>query len=259
MPGVNHAVTTELEFGLGFEIHTRESRKATAAEIAARNAPPPDRDGDGIPDDKDQCPDRPEDMDGFEDHDGCPDIDNDMDGILDIADKCPNVPENYNGFEDEDGCPDTLPQDVDSLKGTIEGLIYAAGETTVRDSALPSLQRIVTIMKAHPGIKVVLIGHTDDKEAASEPEGAADGKGSGTPNGTAAKPDAGGADLAAASEELAKARADGVRQSLVKLGVSSGRISVDGRGSEEPVAENDTPRHRLANRRVEIKLFVPKR
>ena len=32
-----------------------------------------DRDGDGIKDDVDQCPDEPEDFDGFQDEDGCPD------------------------------------------------------------------------------------------------------------------------------------------------------------------------------------------
>jgi outer membrane protein OmpA-like peptidoglycan-associated protein len=256
VPGVEHAVTTEAEFGIGLELHTHEVDKvAAAAARAAANAPPPDRDNDGIPDTKDQCPDRPEDKDGFQDADGCPDIDNDLDGILDIADKCPDTPENYNGFEDEDGCPDTLPQDVDSLKGTVEGLIYAAGETTVHDSAEPSLQRIVTIMKAHPGIKVVLIGHTDDREAAKDGDGAAanTGTGSGGPG------DSDAVDLATASDDLSRARAEAVRQALIKLGVASGRISIDGRGNDEPVADNDTPRHRLANRRVEIKLFVPKR
>ena len=65
-----------------------------------------DRDRDGIDDDADECPDRPEDKDDFEDADGCPDTDNDMDRIPDIADQCPDDPEDRNGFEDEDGCPD---------------------------------------------------------------------------------------------------------------------------------------------------------
>jgi flagellar motor protein MotB len=36
-------------------------------------------------------------------------------------------------------------------------------------------------------------------------------------------------------------------------------VIVDGRGAEEPVADNDKPKGRLANRRVEIKLYVPAR
>jgi OmpA-OmpF porin, OOP family len=65
-----------------------------------------DRDGDGIEDDKDQCPELAEDKDGFEDEDGCPDGDNDDDGVPDKADKCPFVKEDEDGFQDEDGCPD---------------------------------------------------------------------------------------------------------------------------------------------------------
>ncbi|MBX3226394.1 MAG: OmpA family protein [Labilithrix sp.] len=65
-----------------------------------------DRDGDGIKDDVDKCPDDPEDFDGFQDEDGCPDPDNDNDGILDKDDRCPNEPEDRDGDQDEDGCPE---------------------------------------------------------------------------------------------------------------------------------------------------------
>ncbi|MGD0675667.1 MAG: OmpA family protein [Polyangiaceae bacterium] len=72
-----------------------------------------DRDGDGIKDDVDQCPDDPEDFDGFKDEDGCPDPDNDNDGIPDVDDRCPNVPEDRDGYQDEDGCPDHRDGDRD--------------------------------------------------------------------------------------------------------------------------------------------------
>jgi len=65
-----------------------------------------DSDGDGLPDREDECPDRAEDRDGFQDGDGCPDLDNDSDGVDDSEDQCPLKAENKNGFEDEDGCPD---------------------------------------------------------------------------------------------------------------------------------------------------------
>ncbi len=67
---------------------------------------PSDRDGDGILDKNDACPDNPEDRDQFDDEDGCPDPDNDQDGILDGADSCPLVAEDRDGFQDQDGCPD---------------------------------------------------------------------------------------------------------------------------------------------------------
>jgi len=110
-----------------------------------------DRDGDGIKDDVDKCPDDPEDYDDFEDEDGCPDLDNDKDGIPDDLDhcpnepgpesnhgcpehktndrdgdgipddldKCPNDPEDFDGFEDEDGCPD-LDNDKDGIPDKVD-------------------------------------------------------------------------------------------------------------------------------------------
>ena len=65
-----------------------------------------DRDKDGVNDDLDGCPQAPEDIDGFEDLDGCPDPDNDGDGILDSRDRCRDVAEDLDGYEDQDGCPE---------------------------------------------------------------------------------------------------------------------------------------------------------
>ncbi|MEB2324124.1 MAG: hypothetical protein OZ921_16545, partial [Sorangiineae bacterium] len=64
----------------------------------AKRAVDGDRDRDGIRDSLDRCPDDPEDRDGFEDEDGCPDPDNDRDGIPDAKDRCPNEPEDRDGF-----------------------------------------------------------------------------------------------------------------------------------------------------------------
>lgn len=65
-----------------------------------------DLDHDGVDDDVDQCKELAEDIDGFQDEDGCPDLDNDDDGVPDKSDKCPNVKEDEDGFDDGDGCPD---------------------------------------------------------------------------------------------------------------------------------------------------------
>jgi outer membrane protein OmpA-like peptidoglycan-associated protein len=94
-----------------------------------------DTDGDGLLDTEDKCIREPEDKDGFEDADGCPDFDNDKDGLPDVNDACPNEagpvenrgcpvrdtdgdgipddidrcrldPEDRDGFEDDDGCPE---------------------------------------------------------------------------------------------------------------------------------------------------------
>ena len=94
--------------------------------IEYRGCPIPDQDGDGIPDDKDQCPAEPEDFDGFQDEDGCPDPDNDQDGILDTE-----VP----GPPPTDPCLPTSP-DYDKTV-TATGLpffenFYAGGVRSVR-------------------------------------------------------------------------------------------------------------------------------
>jgi len=78
-----------------------------------------DTDGDGIPDYKDKCPGQPEDKDGFQDADGCPDLDNDNDGIPDIRDKCPNAAEDVDRYKDQDGCPD-LDNDNDGVPDKVD-------------------------------------------------------------------------------------------------------------------------------------------
>jgi outer membrane protein OmpA-like peptidoglycan-associated protein len=82
-----------------------------------------DDDKDGLPNSFDKCQNDPEDFDGYEDSDGCPDPDNDKDGICDPwvetqgqqgkyasqckgSDKCPSAPEEVDAYQDEDGCPD---------------------------------------------------------------------------------------------------------------------------------------------------------
>lgn len=76
-----------------------------------------DNDRDGIPDDYDRAPNAPEDLDGFEDLDGIPDFDNDGDGIPDKDDFCPDEPEDFDGHRDDDGCPDDfLDRDGDGIE-----------------------------------------------------------------------------------------------------------------------------------------------
>ena len=61
----------------------------------------PDEDGDGVNGASDECPLLKEDTDGFEDGDGCPDYDNDKDGIPDDEDECPDKP---GGDFSQNGC-----------------------------------------------------------------------------------------------------------------------------------------------------------
>jgi hypothetical protein len=134
----------------------------------------PDRDQDGVPDNIDKCPDQPEDVDGFEDVDGCPDPDNDKDGVPDANDECPNTPagptpdvrrpgcpvedkdndtiedavdkcpdeaETFNGVEDADGCPDQggKPLVVIRQKGTDISASFSAAPKFVGSDEAPEL------------------------------------------------------------------------------------------------------------------------
>jgi len=94
-----------------------------------------DTDKDGILDELDKCPLDPEDKDGFEDDDGCPDVDNDKDGVLDVSDgaadatgfgACRNDPEDKDLFQDEDGCPDP-DNDADGILDVADGAVDGSG------------------------------------------------------------------------------------------------------------------------------------
>jgi hypothetical protein len=81
--------------------------------------PDPDNDGDGIADRYDGAMNEAEDIDGFADTDGIPDPDNDGDGVPDVIDVCPDVAEDRDGIADGDGCPE-IDADGDGIRDTID-------------------------------------------------------------------------------------------------------------------------------------------
>ena len=56
----------------------------------------------------------------------------------------------------------------------------------------------------------------------------------------------------AINNPLSVNRAQSARDYLVSRGVSSSRISIDGRGSREPIADNATEAGRARNRRIDL-------
>lgn len=105
---VHGAAGAGITSGLG----SPEFRTIVGISWAPRNL---DFDNDGVNDTADRCPQEPEDRDGYQDSDGCPEDDNDADGIVDAEDQCPDEAEDADGFEDEDGCPE-LDNDGDGIK-----------------------------------------------------------------------------------------------------------------------------------------------
>ena len=211
-----------------------------------------DSDGDGICDDDDACPTEPEDKDGFQDNDGCPDPDNDQDGIPDVTDKCPNEPEDKDGFQDADGCPDPdndgdkvldvndkCPNEyaetedgcpkkynlvvVTKTKIEIKQTIYFDfNKATIKPVSFPLLNEVALALKDNPGIRVRVEGHTDSR-------------GSDSYNLT-----------------LSQKRAESVRAYLIGRGIAPERMEAKGFGESMPIADNRTDQGRSQNRRVEF-------
>lgn len=57
---------------------------------------------------------------------------------------------------------------------------------------------------------------------------------------------------AALNKRVSRQRAESVAQELILNGIDPRRVTFDGLGEENPIAPNDTPEGRRANRRVEI-------
>lgn len=74
-------------------------KKATTSACAEGDAgcASSDRDGDGVPDSQDACPE----VKGLAARRGCPDTDSDGDGVMDLSDACPKAP----GPAEHKGCP----------------------------------------------------------------------------------------------------------------------------------------------------------
>jgi len=103
------ALTWAVGTGFNGGVGTPGFRGIFGLEFAPRTH---DVDEDGIEDDRDGCPRLPEDVDEFQDDDGCPDLDNDEDLIPDTDDRCPMDAADFERDEDEDGCTDPVT-DVD--------------------------------------------------------------------------------------------------------------------------------------------------
>lgn len=108
-----------------------------------------DVDADGLEDRADGCPEEAEDLDGFQDSDGCPERDNDGDGVSDVGDSCMNEAEDLDNFQDGDGCPDPDNDgdgflDADDacpeVAGTVGGCLDSDGDgLTDADDACPNV------------------------------------------------------------------------------------------------------------------------
>ncbi len=195
--------------------------------------PPRDTDGDGVMDTQDRCAKTPEDLDQFEDQDGCPDLDNDKDGIADARDQCPLQAEVVNGIDDTDGCPDDASSAAAGPEPAIEviddrivldeAVLFDSERARVRTSGQRALSVVVMLWKQHPEWERLEIeGHSDLRG----PE--------------------------RFNMWLSEERAQRVRATLVGFGVPESKLTAKGFGSSKPRAPGRNNEVHSRNRRVEL-------
>ncbi|MCF8038074.1 MAG: OmpA family protein [Desulfohalobiaceae bacterium] len=207
-----------------------EKARAMAAQLCT------DTDGDGVPDEMDQCPDTPA---GVEvDEVGCARVlDSDGDGVNDPQDECPDTPD---GVEvDAVGCPldsdgDGISDYLDRCPGTPQGagvnnagcwevanIYFDVDKANIQSKFQGQLDEIAAVLKTNPEVTLAIHGHTDS--TASDQY----------------------------NQALSEKRAEAVKQYLLKKGVSADRLETESFGEKRPVASND-PDTRFYNRRVEL-------
>lgn len=219
--------------------------------------PEDDNDGDGIADPADECMFVAEDVDGFLDEDGCPDLDNDADGIADINDQCKDRPEDFDGFEDEDGCADE-DNDEDGLVDASDKCPFKAEDYDgdVDDDGCPEERKLVKVKEERIELNEKVHFETAKSEILPQSYPLLNEVAEVLLSNKSIKirveghTDSRGSD--SYNQNLSEERAASVRQYLIGRGVSPSRIDSQGFGEKRPIEDNTTKAGRAANRRVEI-------
>jgi outer membrane protein OmpA-like peptidoglycan-associated protein len=183
-----------------------------------------DRDGDGVNDTADACPDEASGDRPDPAKQGCPlppeKPDTDKDGIADEDDWCPRIPQGDNPHPKQRGCP--APQLARVVANKIEILQQIFFETdlaTIKAESTPVLESVAAILSKNPKIKIRVEGHTDSQ----------------------------GDD--AYNLDLSKRRARSVAQWLIENGqIDASRLTTEGYGKTRPLVAGDDAK----NRRVEF-------
>lgn len=205
----------------------------------------PDRDGDGIADIDDACPDVP----GVAKYKGCPIPDRDNDGINDEEDKCPDVP----GVARYQGCP-VPDSDGDGVNDEEDKCPHEVGPASNQGCPVIDVKTVEKINKAAQNIYFNIGSHKllgksftslnevvqilkENPSYKISIDGYTDNTGSDEIN-----------------KKLSGERANSVKEYLVKNSLDESRITAVGHGTEDPIADNATAAGRSKNRRVEMKL-----
>jgi outer membrane protein OmpA-like peptidoglycan-associated protein len=178
--------------------------------------PIPDSDRDGINDEEDKC----KDQHGVAKYQGCPVPDSDSDGVNDENDKCPQVP----GTAENAGCPAVSEEVVKKVEYAARNIYFNTGSAKLLSKSFAPLNEVVKILNEDANLKLSIEGHTDN----------------------VGKDDY--------NHTLSHNRAQSVKDYLVSKGIDESRISSEGFGETQPVADNNTAAGRAQNRRVVMKV-----
>lgn len=214
-----------------------------------------DNDQDGIADLDDRCPLKPEDLDRFEDLDGCPEDDNDKDGLADRIDKCPNDAEDKDGWEDDDGCPD-FDNDGDRVADYPEARDRCPNEFAETPDGCPQKYTLIVVTETKIELKQTI--YFDFRKATIKPISfpLLDEVAQALHDHAKIRveiqghTDSKGPDKF--NKKLSQKRADAVRKYLINKGIAADRMRAVGYGEEVPIADNRTQEGRDQNRRVEF-------
>ncbi len=203
----------------------------------------PDRDGDGIADGDDKCPD----VAGIAKYQGCPIPDTDGDGVNDEEDKCPTEKglARYQGCPIPDGDKDGVNDEEDKCPtrpgpASNQGCPEIAKEVIEKFNYAAKNVFFATgsfklLPKSFKSLNEVASIMATDESLLLDIDGHTDAQGADDKNQT-----------------LSDNRAAAVKTYLISKGVAENRVKSTGFGETKPIADNKTAAGRAKNRRVEM-------
>jgi outer membrane protein OmpA-like peptidoglycan-associated protein len=103
-------------------------------------------------------------------------------------------------------------------------LLFDTGQATLQPASYDQLNNVAAILKAYPTAKIRLGGYTDN---------------TGDPT---------------ANQRLSEERANSVMAELTQRGIDPARLTAQGYGDQNPVADNATEEGRQKNRRISFRV-----
>ncbi|HEY0467600.1 MAG TPA: OmpA family protein [Polyangiaceae bacterium] len=97
-----------------------------------------------------------------------PSLDHDGDGVVDNRDQCPNQMETRNGFQDSDGCPDQLPAELAKFVGVNPDIEFEPGRSSLRPESTLTLDAAAKLFARYPDLRLRISVHTDNLGEAAD-------------------------------------------------------------------------------------------